>query len=102
MHVNNVLPANGIDDAELVVAGRKKLVKRVARMVATSAAGDVESKKRPRCERHSFKCVSANCGDGKGTRRLVIEPSKLIIGLQIKIERFGIGRQPRAQSVTGF
>ncbi len=102
MRVNNVLPADGVNDAELVVSRGEKLVKCVAGVMSISAAGNVESKKRSRREQRLIERVSAHRGDGKRTGRLVIEPPKLIIGFQVEIERFGAGRQPRAQSVPVF
>src|SRR5712664_3613541 len=102
MHINNVLPAYGINDSELVVPGRKKLIKGVTRIIGISAAGDVGSKKGPGAEHHIFEGVSANRGDGKRMGRLAIEPPNLISGLQVEIERFGIGCHSRTQRVTVF
>src|SRR5271167_2634628 len=102
MNVNNVLPADGVDDTELVVSRREKLVKGVARPVVPSTAGDVESNKRPGSEHRLFERVASNSGNGEGVGRLAMEPSKLIVGFEIEIERFGISRQARAQGVTVF
>src|SRR5882672_1305962 len=102
MHVNNVLPADGINGAELVVPGGKELVERIARIITASAAGNVESKKHPRREPRMFECIAAHRGDGESMGILPIEPSYLIIGFKIEIERFGIGRQPRAESIARF
>src|SRR5271154_2511455 len=102
MNVNNVLPADGVDDTELVVSRWEKLVKGVARMVVASTAGDVEPNKRSRSEHRLFERVASNSGNGEGVGRLAMEPSKLIVGFEIEIERFGISRQARAQGVTVF
>ena len=67
MHIDNILPADGINDAELVMAGGKKLVESVAWMILAPAAGNVESKKSPWLEQRPFKRVSSDLGDGKCT-----------------------------------
>ena len=96
MHIYDVLPADGIDLAELVMATGKELVEGVGAAVAAIAACDVESKERSWREARVLERVPADGSDRVSSNVFSTESAELIVELNVDVERPGSGRKARA------